>query len=245
MKTLLDILRELVKHSKSVYKATAKGVKMTRYFILGFFICLVSVSSSLGATRKNFMDVQQLDPSIKAEMRYYSDHNFIGERIKGYEAPKCLLTKEAAQALAAVQAELKRKKLSLKVYDCYRPQKAVNHFIKWAKDINDIKMKKEFYPKVDKKNLFKDGYIAEKSGHSRGSTIDLTIDGLNMGTPYDFFDPISHTENPKIKGKAMANRLLLKRVMEKHGFKNYDKEWWHYTLKNEPFSNRYFNFAVK
>lgn len=197
------------------------------------------------AAPKDFVDVQKMDPTIQVEARYFGDYNFVGEQIDGYEAPKCLLTQKAAAALAEVQKELQQRSLSLRIYDCYRPQRAVNHFIKWAKDLRDIKMKKQFYPDVDKKNLFRDGYIAEKSGHSRGSTVDLTVNGLGMGSSYDFFDPISHTENLQVKGKAKLNRLMLKRVMEKHGFKNYDKEWWHYTLNDESYPNHYFNFVVK
>lgn len=208
-------------------------------------INLVLASAVSASARKYFVDVQEIAPTIKIEARYFSDHNFVGTRINGYQAPKCLLTKEAAGALAKVQEELATKGFSLRVYDCYRPQRAVNHFVRWAKDRNDTKMKKEFYPEVEKANLFRDGYIAEKSGHSRGSTLDLTIDGLDMGSPYDFFDSISHTENPKVQGHARINRLLLKQTMEKHGFRNYNQEWWHYTLKDEPFPNRYFNFVVK
>ncbi|MBI2346557.1 MAG: M15 family metallopeptidase [Deltaproteobacteria bacterium] len=219
--------------------------------------------------------IEEIDPSIIVEARYFGSHNFIGKQINGYKAPKCLLTRETATALAAVQAELQPFALSLKVYDCYRPQQAVDHFVAWAKDLADAKMKKEFYPAVEKKTLFADGYIASKSGHSRGSTVDLTIvpvpapsqpaytDGqplvecfhpagsrykdnsLDMGTGYDCFSPLSHTASPRIVLPQKANRLLLKTLMEKHGFTNYDKEWWHYTLQNEPFPKRYFNFSVE
>lgn len=212
--------------------------------IIFLLACLLSLNL-LASGKKDFADIKAIDPSIQIEMRYYGNHNFVGQRVHGYKAPKCLLTKEAATALGQVQADLKKKNLSLLLYDCYRPQKGVNHFIRWAKDLKESKMKKEFYPNVAKENLFRDGYIAAKSGHSRGSAIDLTIAGLDMGSPYDFFDPISHTMNPKIKGQARHNRLLLKRVMERHGFKNYDKEWWHYSLQKEPFPNQYFDFDVK
>jgi D-alanyl-D-alanine dipeptidase len=164
--------------------------------------------------------------------------------------------------------------MSLKIYDCYRPQRAVDHFVRWAKDIGDMRMKAEFYPDVDKKVLFKDGYIAEKSGHSRGSTVDLTIvrlpvpkqaeytpgqplkdcrlpegkrfkdNGIDMGSGFDCFDPLSHTANPKAGSEQQKNRLLLKSIMEKNGFKNYENEWWHYTLKDEPFPKRYFDFPI-
>lgn len=184
-------------------------------------------------------------PSVVYEIRYEGEHNFIGRRIDGYKAPKCLLAKEAAIALGRVQKELKARSLSLKVFDCYRPQRAVNHFVTWAKDPSDTKMKKEFYPHVEKKNLFKKGYIASKSAHSRGSAVDLTIASLDMGTPFDFFGPKSHTNNPDVSVEARKNRELLKGLMEKQGFKNYSKEWWHYSLKEEPFPDRYFDFEVE
>ncbi len=223
---------------------------------------------------KGFVHLKDVDASIVQDMRYATDHNFIGKPIQGYSAQACILTAETAQALKQVQTELKQKSLSLKVYDCYRPQKAVDHFVAWAKDTKDTLMKKEFYPHVDKANLFKDGYIAEKSGHSRGSTMDLTIveiptakqesykhgdslsecilpkakrfkdNSLDFGTGYDCFDPLSHTDNPKITGVQKQNRQLLKSVMEKYGFKNYADEWWHYTLKDETFPDTYFNFPV-
>lgn len=208
------------------------------------FLCLLVSSRAYSQIPDDFVDVTTQDPLILVETRYAGDHNFIGRKIDGYKVGKCYLTKVAAEKLVAAQKELRAQNLSLKVYDCYRPQKAVDHFVRWAKDLKDTQMKKEFYPIVAKENLFSDGYIAEKSGHSRGSTLDLTIDGLDMGSPYDFFDPISHTVSLKVTGKAMENRLLLKRVMEKHGFVNYDKEWWHYTLKGEPYKDRYFDFDV-
>lgn len=224
---------------------------------------------------ERFVALGEVSPTIIHEIRYYGNHNFIGRRITGYRAPKCLLTKEAAQALAKVQEDLRAFSLTLKVYDCYRPQRAANDFVAWAKDLADAKMKNEFYPNVEKKNLFKEGYIAERSGHSRGSTMDLTIvpfpvptqdlyrkgmrlisclapygkrfndNDLDMGTSYDCFDPASHTATSKVSARPRGNRLLLKTLMEKHGFQNFEKEWWHYTLKNEPFPDRYFDFEVK
>jgi D-alanyl-D-alanine dipeptidase len=190
-------------------------------------------------------------------------------------APKCLLTRQAAESLAKVQKELTPFSLSMKIYDCYRPQRAVNHFVRWAKEIDNTKTKKEFYPTVDKRNLFKDGYIDSKSGHSRGSTVDLTIvavpipkqqnyiprqklsecylplpkrfrdNSIDMGTGFDCFHELSHTANKNIGHQQKNNRLLLKALMEKHGFRNYDKEWWHYTLKNEPYPDTYFDFVIE
>ena len=157
---------------------------------------------------------------------------------------------KAIKALDAVQSELLDKNLSLKLFDCYRPQRAVNHFVRWAKDINDTKMKTKYYPSVDKKHLFRDGYIAAKSGHSRGSTFDVTIVDLNsseldMGTSFDYFDLSSHTENDSISLKAQKNRLFLRDVMSKYGFKNLKEEWWHYSLINEPYPFEYFDIVVK
>lgn len=197
------------------------------------------------ASTPNLVDIHEQDPSIQLEIRYFGSHNFVGRPITGYGAAKCLLSKPAADALIKVQAELRDYGMSLRVYDCYRPQRAVNDFVEWAKDIKDTKMKKEFYPKVDKSSLFKDGYIAEKSGHSRASTVDLTVDGLSMGTAYDFFDPLAHTGSPKIGLLQRKNRLLLKSVMEKFGFKNLPEEWWHYTLVDEPYPDQYFDIEIK
>lgn len=237
-------------------------------------------SAPRGETRRDrpegaFVSISEVDPSILVEARYFGPHNFVGRPIRGYRAPKCLLTREAAEALAKVQAEVKRKGYALKVYDCYRPQRAVDDFVEWAKDLGDQKMRAEFYPQVDKRNLFSDGYIASRSGHSRGSTLDLTLVKLpakrqppfregqklvacfetagkrfpdnmvDMGTGYDCFDPLAHTASPAIGAAARENRALLKDAMERHGFSNYEKEWWHYTLKNEPFPDTYFDFEVE
>lgn len=222
-----------------------------------------------------FVDLQTAIPSVALEIRYYGDHNFLGTRVDGYQAPKCLITAPAAEALAKVQAELQEFSLSLKIYDCYRPQRAVDHFVRWAKDIRDTKTKAEFYPTVDKRNLFRDGYIAEKSSHSRGSTIDLTIvpvpmpaqeqytpgqplracylpagkrfrdNSIDMGTGFDCFHELSHPGNLKVGLQQRIHRLLLKTLMDKYGFKNYDQEWWHFTLRNEPYPDTYFDFPVK
>lgn len=207
-----------------------------------FLLCCFVASS---ACAQNFVEIRAIDPTIAVEARYATSHNFIGRPITGYHAEKCFLTPEAANALGKVQGELRAYGMSLKVYDCYRPQRAVNDFIEWAKDESDQKMKQEFYPRVDKRDAFKLGYIAEKSGHTRGSTIDLTIAGLDMGTTYDFFDELAHTANPNVSAEARRNRLLLKSVMEKFGFRNYENEWWHFTLANEPFPDTYFDVEVK
>jgi D-alanyl-D-alanine dipeptidase len=222
-----------------------------------------------------FVDIREVIEDVVLDIRYCGEHNFLGTKVDGYLAPRCILTRPAAEALAAVQKELRPFSLSLKIYDCYRPQQAVDHFVRWAGDIKDTKTKKEFYPTVDKRNLFKEGYIAGRSGHSRGSTVDLTIvpiptpvqpvyvpgqalaectlpagerfadNSIDMGTGFDCFDELSHTENPLLGLNQRIKRLLLKTLMEKHGFRNYDKEWWHFTLVNEPYSNTYFNFPVE
>jgi zinc D-Ala-D-Ala dipeptidase len=197
-----------------------------------------------------FIDAATVVPGLIVEMRYAGSHNFVGHPIDGYEAPRCLLTRPAADALAAVAADIKPQGLVPKVFDCYRPTRAVANFVRWARDLKDQKMKAEFYPKVDKRTLFRGGYIATRSGHSRGSTMDLTLakadaTELDMGTHFDFFSPRSWTADPTVGAQAHANRMLLAAAMRRHGFYGYWKEWWHFTLRGEPFPNTYFNFVVK
>lgn len=200
----------------------------------------------------DFVYLKDIDSTIIQDVRYFSHDNFIGRPIKGYQAAQCILTKETAIAVSAVQQRLLPQKLSLKVFDCYRPQTAVNDFIAWSKDINDQKMKKQYYPHVNKADIFKLGYLAEKSGHTRGSTVDLTIVYLSenlpvemdMGTHFDFMDELSHTLNPNVHGEKRNNRLFLRSMMEEAGFEPYELEWWHFTLKNEPFPATYFDFPV-
>lgn len=215
---------------------------------------VAGAASQAGTLPVGFVYVTEIVPDIKLELRYCTNHNFIGEPVDGYLAPKCILTQKAAEALKEVQEELKHFGLGLKIYDAYRPQQAVDHFVRWAKDLGDVRMKQEFYPKVAKKNLFKEDYIAEKSSHSRGSTVDLTVvslDGktpetdLDMGTGFDFFGPESWPDHSGISSSERAHRMLLFLVMEKHGFKPYPKEWWHFTLEDEPYPETYFNFPVK
>jgi D-alanyl-D-alanine dipeptidase len=223
---------------------------------------------------KDFVTLRSVDPTIIQEMRYFTPHNFVGERIDGYAQPICVLTRPAAQALHKAQTRLLRQGYTLKVYDCYRPQRAVDHFVRWAKDLDDQAMKSEFYPNVDKTRLFADGYIAEKSGHSRGSTLDVTLvklpakptrpyhpgeplvpcfapagerfpdNSVDMGTGFDCFDTLSHTLDPRVQGEQRANRLRLKSTLEGLGFVNLPEEWWHYTYKPEPYPDTYFDFPV-
>jgi len=193
-------------------------------------------------------------PDIVMDLRYYSSDNFVGDTIDGYHAEKCIISMKAANALANVQIDLKSMGYGLKVFDAYRPQQAVDHFVRWAKDQDDTKMKQRYYPEVDKNLLFKHGYISTKSGHTRGSTVDLTIiylDGpnkneeLDMGTPWDFFSPKSWPSSDEVSAKQKENRLLFQEVMVKYGFKQLEEEWWHFTLKEEPFPKTYFNFPVE
>lgn len=192
-------------------------------------------------------------PSLQLDIRYFSNNNFIGEPIAGYLQPKAILTREAALALGSVQKDLADFELGLKIFDAYRPQRAVDHFIRWAKDLQDERMKKEYYPEVDKRTLFKEGYIAARSGHSRGSTVDLTIISLNtatneeidMGSHFDFFGPVSWPNSPVPTADQRAHRQLLRLLMEKHGFVPYPQEWWHFTLKNEPYPETYFDFPIQ
>ena len=219
-------------------------------YTLTFLICFV-FSSFYAQLPNGFIYAEDVIPDLEVELRYFTSNNFVGQPIEGYHSNKLILTLESAQALKLVHEALQEQNLCLKVYDGYRPQSAVNHFIKWARDLNDTINKHTFYPDVKKRNLFKDEYIASKSGHSRGSTLDLTIiDGntgipLDMGSAYDFFGQESWIDYTNITEKQKINRQLLQRFMLKFGFRNYPKEWWHFTLRGEPFRDTYFDFAVK
>ncbi|WJF91632.1 M15 family metallopeptidase [Paraburkholderia bonniea] len=221
----------------------------------------------------DFVNLNTIAPEIQYDLRYFTDHNFVGRRIEGYDAPVCLLTNQAAQALKSVQDRLLPMGLTLKVYDCYRPQNAVDDFAKWAKNLSSTKMRTEFYPEVKKDRLFSDGYIAYRSGHSRGSTMDLTIvpvgsqipaydpkrkqvsctspasqrtpdNSLDFGAGFDCFSPLSHPDSQVVSPQQRANRLLLQSLMVQAGFKPLDTEWWHFTLAKEPYPDTYFNFPV-
>ena len=203
-------------------------------------------------SKEDFVDLKELMPNLRSDMRYYSSNNFVGEPIDGYNQPKLLLTKEAANALKKVQDELERLGFGLLIYDAYRPKRATDHFVRWSQDETDEAMKSQYYPNVDKKDLFAKGYISIKSGHSRGSTVDVTIVSLktkqilNMGSPYDLFDEVSAVDHTAtITKNQHALRLLLKRRMEKHGWQSYPQEWWHFTLKDEPFPDTYFDFPIE
>ena len=252
-------------------------MKFLKVTVLFSILISAGIASGSGMDQPppGFVDVRDVIPSIQLDIRYYSPHNFVGRPVDGYKAPLCFLTREAASALKRVQDELAPSGLSLKIYDCYRPQRAVDHFVRWARDIDDTLTQQEFYPTVDKQYLFQDGYIDAKSGHSRGSTVDLTIvpskplpqeeyrpgqtlyacflpagkrfrdNSIDMGTGFDCFHELSHTDNSAITAEQKKNRLLLKSLMEKHGFRNYSKEWWHFTLKQEPYPDTYFDFLIE
>jgi zinc D-Ala-D-Ala dipeptidase len=217
-----------------------------------FAVIVVAVGAPALAQERppSFVDAAAVVPGLVEDMRYAGSHNFTGRLVDGYEAPRCLLTQDAAAALAAAARELAGKGLVIKVFDCYRPTQAVANFVRWARDIGDTLGKAEFYPDVDKRTLFRDGYIASRSGHSRGSTVDLTLaraEGaeLDMGTPFDFFSPKSWTADPTIGAVQHQNRILLANTLRQHGFHGYDKEWWHFTLRNEPYPETYFEFPIK
>jgi zinc D-Ala-D-Ala dipeptidase len=237
------------------------------------FVLLAVTGALAGARPRDFVDAATVVPGLVLDMRYPTANNFVGRPIAGYRAAKCLLTKRAANALKDVQEELAPRGLGLKVYDCYRPQRAVDDFVAWGHDLSDQKMKAEFYPHVDKRRLFHNGYIASRSGHSRGSTVDLTIvpldataqparavplascegpwearapdTSLDMGTSFDCFSVRSHSAYDGLEEKQRANRRILKSVMHAHGFIGLRSEWWHYTLADEPYPHTYFDFPVE
>lgn len=242
-------------------------------------LCLeiYQVDTTCTAIPKGFVSIADVAPTILLEIRYEGFHNFVGRPITGYIDPLCILTEQAAKAMASAQADFMAMSppYTIKVYDCYRPQMAVDDFVRWSQNPNDTRMKGEFYPTLNKSELFPQGYIAKKSSHSRGSTSDFTIvpypppqeekyypgkkllpcfnpfpdrfrdNSLDMGTGFDCFSPISHTNSSKVTKEQMQHRMLFKAVMDKHSFTNYPNEWWHYTLNNEPFPDTYFNFSVK
>lgn len=197
------------------------------------------------------VNITDITDKILLDIRYYSGYNFVGERIDGYHKPLALLTREALDALIKANEDLMAKGFCLKIYDAYRPVKSVNHFVRWARDIEDIRMKDIFYPDIDKNKLFELGYIADKSSHSRGSTVDVTMFDLkngkdaDMGSLFDFFGEISHPSYRRITIDQYNNRKMLQYFMVKNGFEPLDTEWWHFTLKNEPYPDTYFDYDVE
>ena len=198
-----------------------------------------------------FVLVGEAIPDALLDIRYYTTYNFVGARIDGYEAPVAVLTREAAEALKLVSDDMKQQGFRLVIYDAYRPQRAVDHFARWAEDIADTRMKSVFYPDVDKADLFEKGFIARRSGHSRGSTVDLTLLDeatgklLDMGGPFDFFGELSHPDYAGVTAQQHENRMLLQSAMRKRGFKPLSTEWWHFTLVDEPYPKTFFDFPVR
>lgn len=232
---------------------------MKRILIVGFMLSLFSLIFPMAACAtdvnlsddaSDFVLLSDAVPDAILEIRYYSTYNFVGDRIDGYEQPVALLTREAAEALRKVSDDLVAKGYRLKIYDAYRPQKAVSHFMRWAQDFEDDRMKPYFYPELEKDQLFPQGYISEHSGHSRGSTLDLTLFDMttekevDMGGTFDYFGELSHPDFKGITEEQFANRMILREAMLAHGFKPLPEEWWHFTLENEPYPDTYFTFPV-
>ena len=217
-----------------------------------------------------FVTLTDVVPDAILEIRYFGTYNFVGERIDGYLEPTALLTREAADSLKAVSDDVKKLGYRLKIYDAYRPQKAVDHFVRWAENVPDTLMRQFFYPDLDKSVLFDQEYICAKSGHTRGSTVDLTLfdmrteKELDMGGTFDWFGPESHPDfcgDPEVQSftgdnskspvgrsitsEQFCNRMILREAMMRHGFKPFPTEWWHFCLANEPFPDTYFNFPVR
>ena len=200
--------------------------------------------------RSGFVDLGDVITDLILDIRYYSDFNFVGTRIDGYEEPVALISKEGAMALKEVADEAREKGYRLKIYDTYRPQQAVDHFVRWAEDLEDTKMKEYFYPEVNKVELFEKGYICAHSGHTRGSTVDLTLvdannEDLDVGGTFDYFGELSHPDYKGVSDKQYSNRMCLRDLMARHGFTPIDEEWWHFTLKDEPYPDTYFTFPVR
>lgn len=211
---------------------------------------MTDAERKLAMDSSGFVVLAEKVPAVVQEIRYYSTYNFIGDRINGYEEPCALITKQAARALLGVSNELIVKGYRLKIYDAYRPASAVKHFVMWGIEDLDLRMKPYFYPDLEKQELFAKGYIASQSSHSRGSTVDLTLldmktgKDIDMGSPFDLFDEISHPDSKAVTAEQFANRMLLQDAMVRHGFAPIDCEWWHFTLRDEPYPDIYFDFPV-
>lgn len=278
---LPNILRLKLLCDNDVKCVIAGAITMKKNLLLLTISLLINFQISYPLTQetraKGFVYLHEIDPTILVSLRYATDENFVGKPVDGYKSSKVIMTKQAAEALKKVQASVKKDGYSLVVYDAYRPQEAVDHFMRWSAAIDDQIKESQYYPRVNKKDVFDLGYVAKRSGHSRGSTVDLTLiklgdslhkieehdrvlldgftikyldDGtLDMGSSFDLFDVASHYENKVIGEPYTTRRTYLKNIMEKHGFKNYSEEWWHFTLKNEPYlaslDESYHNFPVE
>ena len=227
--------------------------KIFSAILLATFLIMSPVSAKTASPddSSGFVVLSDVVPDIIQEIRYHSTYNFVGERIDGYEQPFALMTREAAEALKKVSDDVMKMGYRLKIFDAYRPQKAVDHFMRWAAIVNDIRMKEYFYPEIAKNRIIPEGYVAVKSGHSRGSTVDLTLFDMktgkevDMGGTFDYFGEKSHPDYKKITKKQYKNRMILRDAMIKHGFKPLEEEWWHFTLKDEPYPDTYFTFTSK
>ena len=211
-----------------------------------------AADTSMSEAEKNgFVVLTDVVPDAILEIRYFSTFNFMGVRVDGYNAPIAYLTKEAADSLKAVSDDVKAMGYRLKIFDAYRPQCAVDHFVRWSKEASDTLMKRYFYPDIDKPRLFEEGYIAKKSRHTTGSTVDLTLFDMNkekevdMGSPFDWLGEESHPDYEGVTPEQHQNRMILREAMLRHGFRAISTEWWHFTLKNEPYPDTYFTFVIE
>lgn len=230
------------------------AIALAGYASVAAPVAAPALSPARDASAAGLVDVRELVPDIREDIRYAGSHNFVGTPIDGYEVPKCYLLRPAAQALQRVESALRMQHQRLLVYDCYRPVRAVRHFMRWARDPGDQKHKAEFYPELDKRALVPQ-YIAEHSGHSRGATVDLTLQQcdehgehcapLDMGTGFDFFGERAHTESPSVTAAQRGNRHILRDAMQAQGFRNYVDEWWHYTIEPEPAPHLSYDVPVR
>lgn len=243
-----------------------------KYLVLLACLLVMGCEKSQETLPQGFVYLTDVDPTVIESVRYATNQNFLGRVVPGYVSPRVVCTKEAAAALKAVHADLQQQGYTLVIYDGYRPQRSVDAFVKWADDLHDLTAKSLYYPTIDKKDLFKLDYIADKSSHTRGSTFDLSIikkgealkpltiserqlssgekipflddNTVDMGSSFDLFHPVSHHDSPLVNTEYTKLRNQLRETMKKHGFKEYKEEWWHYTLANEVYPNQYFDFIV-
>lgn len=231
---------------------TIADMMTTRRLLNSAFLAVCTLLAPFNSASSNeLIDAGEAIEGIVTDIRYAGNNNFLGRPVTGYSAAKCWLSREAASALSKAQRLAETQGLAILIYDCFRPQRAVDDFVRWVSGNEDEPTKEIYYPNVPRRELIDRGYIASRSGHSRGSTIDLTLitegngQPLNMGTPWDYFDARSHTVSKEIVGDAAKNRQILKRIMESAGFRGYYAEWWHFTLENEPFPDSYFDIPIQ
>lgn len=227
-------------------------MSMKHNLVYTFIISLFSVSFTMANIPQDFISINNLCPKMIFTMSYATSDNFTGSVVQGYKSKIAFLAKGPAQALCQAQIEAERRGLTLKIFDTYRPVKAVTFFQDWAKKPEtNPHIKELYYPRYTRMELFEQGYIAKQSSHSRGAAVDLTLadlktgKALDMGSAFDYFDDLSHTESTQISDDQRKNRMVLKEIMERHGFKNFSQEWWHYSFKPEPFPDQYFDFDVE